>query len=59
MALFKGELKYDDIMNMQYKQLFELREVRVKRLVDEAERIKKENAEMERANARQAILAPP
>jgi len=58
LALFKGELSYTEIMGMPKKRLYELRDVRYKRLVDELKSQEKQYKDMERDNIRKEILSP-
>jgi len=57
LALFKGELSLDDILyGMPKKRLFELRDIRYNRLVDEVKSQERMMAENERQNIRNSIL---
>ena len=56
LALFKGELSLNDIVDMVFKKLVSLRETRVKRLVDEAKAAEKDARDTERKNIRNSIM---
>ena len=56
LALFKGELSLNDIVDMTFKKLVSLREARVKRLVDEAKAAEQESKSNERQAIRNQIL---
>ena len=56
LALFKGELSLQDIVDMPFKKLVSLREARVKRLLDEAKQSQKEADATESQQIRDRIL---
>lgn len=59
LALFKGELTLDDILNkLPKKRLYELREARINRLIEEQKQMENEEKERERAAARNQIMRP-
>lgn len=58
LMLFKGQLSLHDIMwGMPYKRLFELKDERQNRLLEEQQEIDKMADEQKRAEARSKILA--
>jgi len=58
LALFKGELSYDDIMNkIVFKHLIELRSARVQRLIDEQKSEEERRSEMRKEQIRNQILS--
>ena len=56
LAMFKGQLSFTDVVDMPYKKLVSLRDARVKRLMDEAKDMQKEQNEMRSQNIRNQIL---
>jgi len=54
--LFKGELSIDDIVGMEFKKLYAIKEARENRLIEEAKKMEKETAEAERRNISQRIM---
>ena len=57
LALFKGELAFHEFYReMTYKQMMAIRGARVQQLIDERERIKKEEENMKRQDIRNNIL---
>ena len=57
LALFKGELSYNDIMyGMVYKYLIELRSARIQRLVDEQRTEEERRAAREKEKIRNRIM---
>lgn len=57
LLLFKGQLSLQDILwGMPYKRLFEIKEAREQRLMEEEKEIEKMQKNQERADARNAIL---
>ena len=56
--LFKGQLSLHDIMwGLPYKRLYELKDERQNRLLEEQEEINKMTEEQKRAETRSRILA--
>ena len=57
LALFKGELSYEDIMyNIPKKRLFELRDVRIKRLSEEQKALDRQQKDAQNQMVRDSIL---
>lgn len=57
LALFKGELSYDDIVNkLVFRRLLELRSARVNRLMEEAQEVEKQQKERESESIRNQIV---
>ena len=58
LALFKGELSYNDITrNMVYKTMMSLRDARVEQLTNQRKEMEKEKEEAERAKIRNTLLS--
>ena len=59
LALFKGELSYEDITRkLTYKEMLALKDVRVEKLKAEVEEQKKMEEKRDREMARRQIMAP-
>lgn len=59
MALFKGELSYEDIVNrMTFRDLVGLRDARVKQILDENKDREANDLERAKEEIRKQILAP-
>jgi|GEM_PF-5842692 len=56
--LFKDLLTLNDILNMPRKELLELKDVRVKSLMDQQKALEKEREVQERNALRNKILSP-
>lgn len=57
LALFKGELSYEDITRrMTYKHMMSLRDARVEQLMNEKKDLEKERQEAERMKIRNTLL---
>jgi hypothetical protein len=59
LALFKGELSYEDIMwGMPKKALLDLRDARVKRLSEEQKTLEEQQREVQRQAFRDQVMKP-
>lgn len=54
--MFKGELSIHDIVDMEFKKLFAIKEARENRLIEETKKMEKESAEAERRNISKRIM---